>query len=154
MVVKGAAFGAVDVGTVSVEAVVGRRLTLSYVLAVLAEGAVAQVYAITTFAIEVVLDLFRSWPQNEFLTPKQLSIKTITILSLIGIPRKAEMHLFDLNYFADHAYYATFDLVGTVKNVGEEKKARARKARTDRREGGRNSRGKAQPGKQEIKEVA
>ena len=57
MVVKGAAFRAVDVGTVSVEAVVGRRLTFSYVLAVVAEGAVAQVYAVTTFAIKVVLDL-------------------------------------------------------------------------------------------------
>ena len=32
------------------------------------------------------------------------------------------MHLFDQDYFADHAYYATFDLVGTVKNVGEGKK--------------------------------
>ena len=70
-----------------------------------------------TWDIEVVLDLFRSWP--EVLTPKQLSIKTVTILSLIGIPRKAEVHLFDLDYLSDHAYYFTFDLPGTVKNVGE-----------------------------------
>ena len=72
-----------------------------------------------TWAVEVVLDLFRSWPENVFLKPKQLTIKAITILSLIGIPRKAEMHLFDRNYMADHAYYFTFDLAGTVKNVGE-----------------------------------
>ena len=73
-----------------------------------------------TWDIEVVLDLFRSWP--DALTPKQLSIKTVTILSLIGIPRKAEVHLFDLDYLSDHAYYFTFDLPGTVKNIGEGRK--------------------------------
>ena len=67
----------------------------------------------------MVLVLFRSWPKNVFLTPKQLTIKTITILSLIGIPRKAEMHLFDLNYMADNTYFFTFDLAGPAKNVGE-----------------------------------
>ena len=55
--IKGAAFRAVDVGTVSVEAVVGRWLAFTYVLAVTAEGTVAQVYAVATLAIEMVLDL-------------------------------------------------------------------------------------------------
>ena len=70
-----------------------------------------------TWDIEVVLNMFRSWP--EVLTPKQLSIKTVTLLSLIGIPRKAEIHLFDLDYFADFSHYFTFDMPGTVKNIGE-----------------------------------
>ena len=54
-----------------------------------------------------------------YLTPKQLTIKTITILSLIGIPRKAEMHLFDLNYMADHAYFFTFDLAEKMLGKGK-----------------------------------
>ena len=70
-----------------------------------------------TWDIDTVLDLFRSWP--DILSPKQLSIKTVTLLSLIGIPRGAEAHLFDLDYFSDYSHYFTFDLPGTVKNVEE-----------------------------------
>ena len=70
-----------------------------------------------TWDIETVLDLFRSWP--DILSPKQLSIKTVTLLSLIGIPRGAEAYLFDLDYFSDYSHYFTFDLPGTVKNVEE-----------------------------------
>ena len=68
-----------------------------------------------TWDIEVVLGLFRSWPLD--LTPKQLTIKVITLLALIGIPRGAELKLFDLNYVADHGDKYVFQLVGTVKNV-------------------------------------
>ena len=43
VVVKWASFRAVDVGSVSVEAVVSRWLTFAYVLAISAEGAMGQV---------------------------------------------------------------------------------------------------------------
>ena len=53
-----------------------------------------------TWDIEVVLCLFKSWPLD--LTPKQLTQKVTTLLALIGVPRGAELHLFDLNYMADY----------------------------------------------------
>ena len=57
VLIKRAAFRAVDVGSVSIEAVMSRWLAFSYVLAVSAEGAMAQVYAVATLAIKTVLDL-------------------------------------------------------------------------------------------------
>ena len=51
VVVKRAAFRAVDVGSVSVKSVVSRWLTFAYVLAVSAEGAMAQVYNVAALAI-------------------------------------------------------------------------------------------------------
>ena len=49
----------------------------------------------------------------------KLSIKTVTLLSLIGIPRGAEVHLFDLNYLSHYSHFFTLDLPGTIKNVHE-----------------------------------
>ena len=68
-----------------------------------------------TWDVELVLRLFRSWPLD--LTPKQLTMKVTTLLALIGIPRGAELKLFDLNYMADYGDKYVFELVGTVKNV-------------------------------------
>ena len=68
-----------------------------------------------TWDVEFVLGLFRSWPLD--LTPKQLTIKVTTLLALIGIPRGAELKLFDLMYLADHGHRYVFQLAGTVKNV-------------------------------------
>ena len=68
-----------------------------------------------TWEVEFVLGLFRSWPLD--LTPKQLTMKVITLLALIGIPRGAELKLFDLRYIADHGQKYIFHLAGTVKNV-------------------------------------
>ena len=51
VVVKWAAFRAVDVGSVSVKTVVSRWLTFAYVFAVSAEGAMAQVYSVAALAI-------------------------------------------------------------------------------------------------------
>ena len=73
-----------------------------------------------TWDIEVVLCLFKSWPLD--LTPKQPTQKVTTLLALIGVPRGAELHLFDLNYMADHGDKLIFNLPGTVKNVKEGKK--------------------------------
>ena len=73
-----------------------------------------------TWDIEVVLCLFKSWPLD--LTPKQLTQKVTTLLALIGVPRGAELHLFDLNYMADFDQKVVFELPGTVKNVREGKK--------------------------------
>ena len=41
----------------------------------------------------------------------------IALLALIGIPRGAELKLFDLMYVADHGHKYVFQLAGTVKNV-------------------------------------
>ena len=49
-------------------------------------------------------------------------MKVITLLALIGIPRGAELKLFDLNYMADYGDKYVFELVGTVKNVEGGKK--------------------------------
>ena len=73
-----------------------------------------------TWDIEVVLCLFKSWPLD--ITPKQLTQKVTTLLALIGVPRGAELHLFDLNYMADHGDKLIFNLPGTVKNIKEGKK--------------------------------
>ena len=70
-----------------------------------------------TWDIEVVLCLFKSWPLDP--TPKQLTQKVTTLLALIGVPRGAELHLFDLNYMADFGNKLVFELPGTVKNVRE-----------------------------------
>ena len=50
---------------------------------------------------------------------KQLSIKTATLLSLIGIPRGAEIHQFDLKFLSSFDDRDVFELKGTVKNVRE-----------------------------------
>jgi hypothetical protein len=68
-----------------------------------------------TWDVERVLTLFRSWPEP--LTPKQLSVKTVTLLGLIGIPRGAEIHLFDLKFLSKFEDRYVFQLKGTVKNV-------------------------------------
>ena len=68
-----------------------------------------------TWDIETVLCLFKSWPEP--LTSKQLTIKVTTLLALIGVPRGAELHQFNLNFMADHGDKYVFQLVGTVKNV-------------------------------------
>ena len=70
-----------------------------------------------TWDIEAVLCLFRSWPLD--LTPKQLTIKVTTLLALIGVPRGAELHLFDLDYFAKFGTYYSFGIAGNTK-TGEE----------------------------------
>ena len=70
-----------------------------------------------TWDVEAVLNLFRSWPQN--LDPKRLTLKVTTLLALIGTPRGAELHLFDLNYLADYGDYLSFELAGTIKNGKE-----------------------------------
>ena len=75
-----------------------------------------------TWDVEVVLNLFRSWPLNiPELTPKQLSMKVAVLLSLIAIPRGAEIHMFDLNYLSDFGDYYLMGLPGTVKNGTEGK---------------------------------
>ena len=73
-----------------------------------------------TWDVELVLRLFRSWPLD--LSAKQLTMKVVTLLALIGIPRGAELKLFDLNYMADFGDKYVFELVGTVKNVEGGKK--------------------------------
>ena len=70
-----------------------------------------------TWDVEMVLDLFRSWPDN--LSEKQLSMKTITLLSLVAISRGAEIHLLDLNYLTPKKGHYRFRLAGLVKNVKE-----------------------------------
>ena len=40
-------------------------------------------------------------------------------MGLIGIPRGAELHLFDLNYISDYSHYFLLEIPGTVKNIKE-----------------------------------
>ena len=75
-----------------------------------------------TWDVEVVLDLLRTWVSP--LDPKRLTLKLITLLALIGVSRGAELHLFDLNYLADHGDYFLFELPGTIKNGKEGTKAK------------------------------
>ena len=70
-----------------------------------------------TWDVEAVLDMFRKWPPT--LSYKQLSVKTVTLLSLIGIPRGAETHQFDLRFLSPYKDRNVFELNGTVKNVQE-----------------------------------
>ena len=70
-----------------------------------------------TWDVELVLRLFKSWPSDP--TPKQMTIKTATLLGLIAIPRGAELHLFDLNFMSDFYDYIILELPGTIKNVEE-----------------------------------
>ena len=48
-----------------------------------------------------------------------MSVKTVTLLSLIGIPRGAETHQFDLRFLSPYKDRNVFELNGTVKNVQE-----------------------------------
>ena len=73
-----------------------------------------------TWDVERVLSVFRSWPET--LTAKQLSVKTVTLLSLIGIPRGAEIHQFDLRYLSKFNDRYVFSLTGTAKNISGGKK--------------------------------
>ena len=73
-----------------------------------------------TWDVELVLSMFRSWPY--ILSPKQLSLKTATLMGLIAIPRGAELHQMDLNYLIAHQDKYRFDLAGLVKNVKQGKK--------------------------------
>lgn len=50
-----------------------------------------------------------------------MTYKVTTLLALIGVPRGAELHLFDLNFVADFGHKILFELPGTVKNVKEGK---------------------------------
>ena len=70
-----------------------------------------------TWDVEVVLDMFRSWPLS--LDPKKLTMKVTTLLALVAVSRGAELHLFDLNYMAEFGDHFSFELPGTVKNVRE-----------------------------------
>ena len=67
-----------------------------------------------TWDVEVVLNLFKSWPEN--LEPKRQTFKTVTLLGLIAIPRGAELHLLDLNYLEKFHNFYRFKVVGLVKN--------------------------------------
>ena len=73
-----------------------------------------------TWDVELVLNLFRSWPDR--LTAKQLTLKTATLLGLIAISRGAEIHLLDLNFLNKFHDFYRFGLAGTVKNVKAGKK--------------------------------
>ena len=73
-----------------------------------------------TWDVELVLSLFKSWPY--ILSPKQLSLKTATLMGLIAIPRGAELHQIDLNYLSPYQDKYIFDLAGLVKNVKQGKK--------------------------------
>ena len=68
-----------------------------------------------TWDVETVLNLFRTWDSP--LDPKRLTFKLVTLLALIGVSRGAELHLFDLNYLADHGDYFLFELPGTIKKL-------------------------------------
>ena len=73
-----------------------------------------------TWNVEVVLNLFRSWPY--ILSPKQLSIKVVTLLGLVAISRGAEIHQLDLSFLNKFHDRYQFRLSGTVKNKREGKK--------------------------------
>ena len=70
-----------------------------------------------TWDVEMVLGLFRSWAAP--LDPKKLTMKTVTLLGLIGVSRGAELHLFDLNFLGNYGDHISFELPGTVKNGKE-----------------------------------
>ena len=66
--------------------------------------------------------MFKGWHAR--LSPKQLTIKTATLLGLIAIPRGAELHQFDLNFLSRYTGEKyVFHLAGTVKNVHGKKPA-------------------------------
>ncbi len=73
-----------------------------------------------TWDVEQVLDLFRYWTGD--LTPKQLTLKTATLLGLVAISRGAEIHLLDLRFLEKFHDFYRFSLAGTVKNVRAGKK--------------------------------
>ena len=73
-----------------------------------------------TWEVELVLSLFKSWPY--ILSPKQLSLKTATLMGLIAIPRTAELHQIDINYLNSYKDCCSFDLAGLMKNKGQCKK--------------------------------
>ena len=73
-----------------------------------------------TWDVEIVLSLFKSWPY--ILSPKQLTIKTTTLLGLIAISRGAEIHQLDMKFLSKFSDHYRFYLAGTVKNKREGKK--------------------------------
>ena len=68
-----------------------------------------------TWDVELVLSLFRSWPEK--LSAKQLSQKLAILLGLIALKRGAEIHQLDISFKKSFGDYYSFDLQKTVKNI-------------------------------------
>ena len=69
-----------------------------------------------TWDVEVVLRFLKSWPPNEALTDKQLSLKMAMLLSLSAISRCSELHLLDLRLLSRYSSYFSFEIYGTMKH--------------------------------------
>ena len=71
-----------------------------------------------------MLQFFLSWPKNSDLTPKELSLKLVTLLGLVATSRSSELHLLDLKFLSKFATYYSFGINGVFKTS---KKGRAPK---------------------------
>ena len=77
-----------------------------------------------TWDVEIVLQFFLSWPKNSDLTPKELSLKLVTLLGLVATSRSSELQLLDLKFLSKFATYYSFGINGVFKTS---KKGRAPK---------------------------
>ena len=54
----------------------------------------------TSWDVEDVLNQLRTWPQNELLSPKQLTFTLVMLVSLIAINRGSEIHKLDTRFMS------------------------------------------------------
>ena len=77
-----------------------------------------------TWEVETVLRYLKSWPPNEDLTTKSLSLKLAMLLSLTAISRSSELQLLDLAYLSKFSSKYSFETCGTMKHLKRNQKAK------------------------------
>ena len=70
----------------------------------------------TIWDVEDVLNQLRTWPQNELLSPKQLTFKLVMLIALTAINRGSEIHKLDTRFMGITKTKAVFSLGSTVKH--------------------------------------
>jgi hypothetical protein len=74
-----------------------------------------------TWDVNMVLDMFRSWPDNSGLDLKQLSLKVTMLMAVTGAMRGSELHLLRIDQMLDLGNTIQFHIGGLTKTrkVGE-----------------------------------
>lgn len=76
----------------------------------------------TIWDLEDVLNQLRTWPRNELLSPKQLTLKLVMLLAIIAVNRGSEIHKLNIKFKGITKDKAVFSFGTTVKHFRRGKK--------------------------------
>lgn len=68
-----------------------------------------------TWDVDLVLNLFRSWPEDSGLSLKDLSMKVSMLMGLTGAMRQSELHLLRVDHLSDTGELIRFSIGGLTK---------------------------------------